>query len=259
MNFASLGILIALGMFAATLCVLALGRKLGARRRAGDAAADKSGTGAMEGAIFGLMGLLIAFTFSGAAARFDTRRAQIVQEANCIGTAWLRLDLLPSSVQPSLREKLRQYTDARIEVFRKLPDAVAAKVELDRAAVLQNEIWQEAVAACRLSETTVASMLLLPALNEMFDMAATRTMGARTHVPPIIFAMLALLVLAGALLTGYDMGESKSRNWLHALAFVLVVSLAVYVILDFEFPRIGIIRIHGFDHVFMELRQSMNP
>jgi len=72
-----------------------------------DPEAIKSGSGAIEGAVFGLMGLLIAFTFFGAAARFDTRRAMVIEEANNIGTAWLRLDLLPVSAQPPLREKFR--------------------------------------------------------------------------------------------------------------------------------------------------------
>jgi hypothetical protein len=205
------------------------------------------------------MGLLIAFTFSGAATRFDTRRAQLVEEANCIGTVWLRLDLLPADTQLPLREKLRQYTDSRIAVFRTLPDVARTKLELDRATGLQNEVWRQALAACRKAESPSATMLVVPALNQMFDMATTRTMGTRMHPPLMIYGTLALLVLAGALVTGYEMGTSKSRNWFHSLIFVLVVSLAIYVILDFEFPRIGLMRIHSFDEVLVELRQSMNP
>ena len=258
MNFMLFGILTVIGMLAGTFCLMELGRRIAVRRLARDPEGAKSGAGAVEAAVFGLMGLLIAFTFSGAAARFDTRRAHIVEEANCIGTAWLRLDLLPATAQPPLREKLRQYTDTRIAVFAKLPDFAAAKSELDRAATLQSEIWTQAVAACRDSGSSSASMLLLPALNQMFDMATTRTMGAKNHPPPIIYGMLALLVLAGALLAGYGMGAGRVRNWFHAFAFVLVISLAIYVILDFEFPRVGLIRIRGFDQVFLDLRQSMN-
>lgn len=259
MNPVWLGILAVLGMFATTLGVLEFGRRLGARHYARDPEAAKANTVSVEGAVFGLMGLLIAFTFSGAAARFDNRRAHIVQEANCISTAWLRLDLLPPVAQPPLREKLRQYTDVRMSVFQKLPDLAAAKADLALAASLQNEIWKQALVACRdAAAASGAAMLVLPALNEMFDMAATRTMAAQTHVPREIFGMLVLLVLAGTLLTGYEMGKGKSLDWFHAATFVLVITLAIYVILDFEFPRIGLIRIRGFDQVFVELRQSMN-
>jgi hypothetical protein len=97
----------------------------------------------------------------------------IVEEANSIGTAWLRLDLLPVPVQPPLRDKFRQYLDARLAAFRKVPDMTAAKVDLARAAALQNDIWTQAVAACRDSGSQPATMLLLPALNQMFDVASS--------------------------------------------------------------------------------------
>ena len=258
MNMVWLGIVAMVVIFGAILGVLELGRRLGAYHYARNPD-GKSSAASVEGSVFGLMGLLIAFTFSGAAARFDVRRAQIVQEANCIGTAWLRLDLLAPTAQPLLRENLRQYTDARIAAFQKLPDLAAAQADLTRAAALQNDLWKQAVAACRETEAAPgAAVLVLPALNEMFDMATTRTMGARTHVPQEIFGMLVLLVLAGTLLTGYEMGKGKSLNWFHASAFVLVITLAIYVILDYEFPRVGMIRIRGFDDVFTELRQSMD-
>lgn len=259
MNFTLLGTLAVVGLFIVTLCMLEVGRRLGARRLADDPEGAKSGTGAIEGAVFGLMGLLIAFTFSGGAARFDARRSLIVEEANCIGTAWLRLELLPSAAQPPLRDKYRQYVDARLMAFRKAPDMAAVRIELARAGALQNEIWTQAVAACRDSSSSPATMLLLPALNEMFDKAATRTITAQVHPPVIIYGMLALLVLAGALLAGYGMGVSQARNWFHGFAFVLVISLAVYVILDLEFPRVGLIRIQKFDQVLVDVRESMNP
>ena len=107
MNVLWLGITVVAVMFGALLGVLELGRRLGAYHYARNPD-GKFNAASVEGAVFGLMGLLIAFSFSGAAARFDTRRQQIVQEANCIGTAWLRLDLLSPAAQPPLRENLRQ-------------------------------------------------------------------------------------------------------------------------------------------------------
>ncbi len=259
MNVSAIAILTILGMVAGTLGTLEIGRRLGARRLACDPEGARAGTGAIDGAIFGLLGLLIAFTFSGAASRFDTRRSIIVEEANAIGTAWLRLDLLPAAAQPPLREKFRQYLDSRLAVFQKIPDMAAVRTELNRAGALQNDIWTQAVVACRDSGSQSATILLLPALNEMFDMATSRTTGAIQHPPMIIYAVLGLLLLASSLLAGFGLGVGKLRNWFHGLAFVLVMTLTVYVILDFEFPRVGIIRIHGFDQVLLDLRQSMNP
>jgi len=211
----------------------------------------------VEGAIFGLLGLLVAFTFSGAASRFDGRRQLIIEEANDIGTAWLRLDLLPASSAASLRELFRQYLDSRIESYRKLPDIPAFRVELVRSNKLQGEIWTAAVAACRESGSQAAPMLLLPALNEMIDITTTRTETTKIHPPPIIFGMLAMLSLAASLLAGYGMAGGKTRNWIHILGFAAVMAVTVYVILDIEYPRLGLIRVESADQVLVELRQSM--
>jgi hypothetical protein len=109
--------LFALGLFAGIILMLELGRRVGAHLRARIMQGGGAGVGAVEAAIFGLLGLLVAFTFQGASARFDTRREQIVQEANNIGTAWLRIDLLPASAQTAMRELFRQ-SRLRAETYR---------------------------------------------------------------------------------------------------------------------------------------------
>ena len=113
---------VAIGVFVGILAFLELGRRVGARAIARHGATSLPSTESLETAVFALLGLLIAFTFSGALTRFDVRRAQVVDEANAIGTAYLRLDLLPASVQPPLREVFRAYVDARIDTYDKLPD-----------------------------------------------------------------------------------------------------------------------------------------
>jgi hypothetical protein len=258
MNKMLLATLLAMGLFVGILILLEVGRRLGNQRLASDPEGARAGTGVVEGAIFALVGLLIAFTFSGAASRFDARRDLIVQETNAIGTAWLRLDLLPAGTQPAIRERFRQYVDARLEVYRKLPDIEAARAELARATALQEDIWTQAVAAGRLEGAPPpATMLLLPALNEMFDITTTRTMATQMHPPIVIYGMLVGLALASALLAGYGMAGGKSRNWLHILGFAAVMAVAVYVIIDLEFPRLGLIRVDTFDQALVELRASM--
>src|SRR5688572_20829265 len=156
-------LLFALGLFLGMLVLLEVGRRIGARRLAQDPSGSAAGVGTVEGAVFALLGLLIAFTFSGAASRFDTRRHLIIEETNDIGTAYLRLDLLPVDAQPALREKFRAYVDTRLEVYRKLPDMAAAKQEMAKANRLQLEIWRQSVAASRAEGvSTAAPLLLLP-------------------------------------------------------------------------------------------------
>ena len=220
--------------------------------------ADTVLTGAVEGAIFALFGLLVAFTFSGAATRFDARRMHIADEANTIGTAWLRLDLLAPDDQPALRRQFRDYLDSRIEVYRKLPDLTAALESLNRSNGLQSAIWSRAVPATRHSAAHPdAGKLLLPALNEMFDITTMRTMAARTHPPAVIYFLLFALGFGCALLAGHAMAGVKTWSWLHAASFAFFIALATYVILDIEYPRAGFIRLSHFDQVLIDLRESM--
>src|SRR5262249_48935108 len=157
-----------------------VGRRLGARRVGSDPEGLHAGT--IEGSVLALLGLLLAFTISGAGSRLDARRQLIVEETNAIGTAYLRLDMLPGSAQPALREIFRRYLDARIEIYHKLPDIAAAKEEVSIANTLQQEIWQKAVAAVRAADVPPqAAILLLPALNDMIDITTTRAMAMYMH------------------------------------------------------------------------------
>lgn len=257
MNTILMAAVLAVGLFFGIVAMLELGRRLGIRRLASDPAGAQAGTGAVEGAVFALVGLLIAFTFSGAASRFDARRDLIVAETNAVGTAWLRLDLLPAP-QPEIRDSFIQYLDARLAVYRELPDIEAARAELAKATALQATIWAQAIAASqREGASPDAIKLLLPALNEMFDITTTRTMATQAHPPFVIYGMLIGLALASALLAGFGMAGSQSRSWLHILGFAAVMAVAVYVIIDLEFPRLGLIQVDTFDRALVELRASM--
>jgi hypothetical protein len=248
--------LFALGLFAGIILMIELGRGVGARQRARIMEGGGAGIGAVEAAIFGLLGLLIAFTFQGASARFDGRRELIVQEANNVGTAWLRIDLLPASTQPVTRELFRKYLDSRLETYRKIPDMVAVKAEQDRTAELQNEIWRIAMAGQKEGGQVVV-VGLLPALNEMFDIVTTRTMAMKTHPPAIVFVMLALMACAAAFMAGHGMSGSKERSWVHIVGFAVILAVTVFVIVDMEYPRLGFIRVDSFDQLLVDLRQSM--
>src|SRR5512132_7371 len=260
MNHALTVLLFTFGLFLGMLLFLEIGRRIAVRRMREDTGTAGEGVGAVDGAVFALLGLLLAFTFSGASSRFDTRRQLIVEETNDIGTAYLRLDVLPADFQAALRESFRRYLDARIEVYRKLPDIAAAKKSLAKADELQRQIWRQAIVASRAEGAPVAApILLLPALNAMIDITTTRTMAIQMHPPTIVFVMLFGLALAASLLAGYGMTGSKVRRWFHMLGFALVMAFAVYVILDIEYPRLGLIRVDAFDQALVDLRASMNP
>ena len=259
MTYAAHLITCSLGLLVGMLLLMEAGRRLGVHRAGKDPERAKVAVGPIDGAVFALLGLLMAFTFSGAASRFDARRQLIVEEANDIGTAYLRLDLLPATAQPELRVAFRQYVDSRLAVYREFPDLAVVERELGENARLQKVIWRKSVEACNAQASPAATSLLLSALNAMIDITTTRTMMARLHPPAIIGVLLFGISLASALLAGYTMGtSSKSRSVLHMLAFAAVTSLAVYVILDLEFPRLGLIQVRDFDKALVDVRASMS-
>ena len=250
------GIGVFVAFFAALIVCLEAGRRAGRKAFSSDRA-HPSGLGTVEAVTFGLLGLMLAFTFSGAAERLDTRRGQIVDEANAIGTAWLRLDVLPANTQPQLREAIRRYTDSRIAVYRTFSESGldAARAELARSSALQQEVWTGAVAACR--DVPSATVVVLPALNEMFDIATTRLAATQIHPPGIVYIVLALISLVCGFLVGYEMGGTEVASRSHMIVLAFVLSFTFYVILDFEYPRLGFIRIDDFDNLLVQVRASM--
>lgn len=233
-------------------CMLAFqegGRRLGLH----DPKGERPDSSATEGAVYGVLALLIAFTFSGAANRYDARRHLVVDEANAIGTAWLRIDLLPATTQPGIRDLFRQYVDARLESY-SVPGGNAQATA--RAVDLQRQIWSASVAAAKAAAEVPPSTVYLPALNEMIDITTTRAEARRMHQPVAVFVMLGVVALLGSLFAGYGMAAAP-RSRLHTLGFAAVLALALFVILDFEFPRSGLIRIDAADSVLAEVRRSM--
>lgn len=241
-------------LFAGMVSFLEIGLRLGR----GVAEGPGKALSALAGAVFGLMGLLIAFTFSGAAERFETRRQLIVAEKNAIDTAYLRIDLLPFPRQAPLRDSFRRYLDARLAFYAKLGDSAAAKAEIARVTALQQDIWSQVITACREGCQPPITVFVLASLTEMFDITTTRAVALQTHPPPVVFMLLGLLPLICSLLAGYD-AAGKGRSLMHILAFAVILTITIYTILDYEYPRAGfLIRLDATDQILIDLRNSMN-
>ena len=243
-------------LLALILISVQAGRLIGFRRWARVPKDERGVYPGIEACVFALMGLLVAFTFYGAASRFDGRRMLIAQEANAIGTAYLRVNLLPADTQPQIREDFRNYLRSRLAVFQKFPDPTAVRTELDRSAKLQRELWQHAVEASKGAALSTQT-LLLGAINEMIDITTTRTVAWQAHPPVAVFIMLGLTVVLSSVLAGYDMSASEVQDWIPIVAFSILLGSLVYVILDYEFPRFGLIRVSHIDQVLVDTLQKM--
>jgi hypothetical protein len=255
---APLASLFAFSLGLAVFLLLLAGRAVGRRRAAADPEGSHVGFGAVDGAVFGMLGLLIAFTFSGAAGRFDHRRALVITEVNDIGTAWLRLDLLAADDQEPMRALFRTYLDARLATYANTTSIEQTLAADDEAQRQQAAIWKLAVPAVGRAAAPAAPMLLLPALNAMFDTAEERRRVPTHHPPLVVYGMLAIFAMVGALLAGYGMAKGRTLSLTHTIGFAIVLASTVYVIVDLEYPRLGFIRVDAADVALVELRQSMN-
>ncbi len=257
MSFTFFSIAAPTALFAGSLILQEIGRRLGTRHAANVPGGAPAGLGAIESAVFALMGLLLAFTLSGALQRFDARRQLIVDEANAIRTVNLRIDLLPAGAQPALRQRLRDYVTARLELYRAPMDFSRFTEEFSaegqkRIRAVQGELWRTAVSDCTAHSLPAACTLLLPAMNQLFDVGETRFTIGQRHPPNAIFIMLFGIGLASSLLAGFGMGGGRTRSWLHVVGFAAAVAITLFIITDLEVPRLGLITLGAFDHVLYD-------
>jgi len=248
--------LVVSGLIGVILLSVEGGHRLGIRQRSRSPHTIPTVHPTIEASVFGLMGILIGFTFYGAGSRFDNRRNLFVREANAIGTTYLRLDLLPAEIRPGLQEDFRAYIKSRLEVERKIPDLNAVRAALDRSATLQSSLWKRVVAAAK-DVGPAEKSLVLASLNETIDITTDRTVALIAHPPSAVFAMLALTVVTSSALAGYTMSASAVRDWMSTLTIAVVLGVAIFVILDFEYPRIGLVRIDYADQILVDALEKM--
>jgi len=215
------------------------------------------GTGSIDAALFALLGLLLGFSFAGATSRLESRHELIVREANAIGTAYLRLDLLPPTEQPRVRHLFRDYLDARLQAYERFAHQEATELEFARASELQGQIWSEAITASRPDQSQNSARLLLPALGEMMDAATSRAIAQKIHLPSLVFCLLICIALLSGLLAGYAMSKRQTRSWLHVLIYAAIISITIYSIFDFDNPRFGLIKVDTADTALIQLRDSI--
>jgi hypothetical protein len=249
---------LAVTLFLGILLCLEVGRDWGTHQIAIHGTEARTGVGMVDGAVYAMLALLLGFSFNGAAARFDARRALIAQEVNAIGTAWQRIDVLPADPQAAaIRSGMQRYLDALLESYAQRSGAADPFSETAQMTDAQGDLWSRSVAVCITPNGEKARMLLLPALNEMFGIVEQERLARRIHPPVIVYVMLALTTLASSLFAGYGMAGTPTRNWLFTLGVAATISSILYVIVELEYPRRGLVRVDEMDQALVELRTTM--
>jgi hypothetical protein len=207
------------------------------RRKAG-AESDDSGIGYLVSAVFALLGLLIAFTFSMAANRYDVRRGLVVAEANAVGTTYLRFQVLEDPARSELSKLMLPYLQAREEFFA-ADDAAKVAVADANTNDVQAQIWRELSAAVRAQPNATTNQSLLETTNEMFDFAASDRAAIDGRVPISILRVLIAYSLIAAGFIGYALAAKRSRYFVASTALFVLFGLSISLIIDLDRPHSG--------------------
>ncbi len=210
-------------------------------------------------AIFGLLSLLLALTFSDAAQRYDKRRDLIIREGQTISTVYQAVALLKDTDQPALRSMLKEYLDLRITMYTRPIDPAKIELRFADRSKLESRIWE----AARMSVTgtpfpgNLVAARILDSISTMIDAADSQHQAQYMHPPSAIVSFLFILTLIGALLAGYVMGIETRRDWFLAVLYAVLMSYSFAIILDLDYPRVGMINLDQSEQTLLVIRRGM--
>jgi hypothetical protein len=247
----------ALGFFGGMLLFMELGRRLGIRQLARRGAVARHGIGVIDGVVFAVLSLLMGFAFNGAASRFDHRRELVIKEAGMIRTAWQRTELLSDHQQHAVRAPFRSYVDALLAAYAVPPGTEEELRERANEDAARDRLWARTVAMSIDPDGEKARVLLIPSVSLMFEAVHEERLAQRLHPPALIWVMLGVAAFAACLFAGYNLASEPQRNWLYTIGAAATLSVTAYVILELESPRLGLVRVDGFDSAIAEVRAEM--
>ena len=192
--------------------------------------------GAVVGATLGLLAFLLAFTFGMAASRYDTRRQLVLQEANAIGTTYLRAEMLPEPQRSEIRNLLREYAALRVGGV----SSIMTPRVMAQSGALHDRLWADAVAVGAQSPNSIVVGLFIQSLNEMIDLDATRVTAGRSRIPDTIWLALYLVTILTMAAMGYQFGLTGEHSWPVTILLTLVFTTVILLIADLDRPQAGV-------------------
>jgi hypothetical protein len=232
-------------LFVCLVLAIEVGYRIG--RRTGGATDEeaKSHINAIQASLLGVLALLLGFTFSISLQRYDSRSEAVIDEANAIGTTYLRAQLLPISIRREVKEVLRDYVEVRIQEGNiPLSNQGERQALLNIAAQNQAVLWRYALQAAEEDKSPVTSGLFIQTLNELIDSYGRRNAALDRHVPEIVMILLFCTFILTWGVVGYSSGIGGNRVSLAAYTMLVLIVLLVFIIIDLDRPRRGLIRIN---------------
>lgn len=205
----------------------------------------KSLTGSIQASILGLLALLLGFTFSMSIQRFDSRSMALIDEANAIGTAVLRVQLLPLEFQEDADDLFREYVDLRVAVGRIDLTRLEQRSRFNQQiSATQNDLWSLAIKATNQDPRPVTTGAFVNSLNGVIDSQGKRQALLRMHVPEVVLLLLFIVFVSSGGMLGYSSGLSGKRIVAPVVLVSLLITLIVFIIIDLDRPKRGLIQVN---------------
>lgn len=240
-------LILLLFVFPASLFALGFGYWITVRFHKEDTDKAEGAFGLGQGAIFGLIALILGFSFSFAADRFEARRSLVVSEASAIGTTYLRSDFLPAIQGRAFRKLLLTYTARRLNTYELVIDAHtksgAVAGVVDESVKLQDQMWETAAAASKSAPGSLPLNSLAASVNAMIDVSQQQAAALNNHVPFTILGFVLLCTIVGAMLLGLTFGRAKTPHVPLSIIFCVLFVSTVFTILDLDNARGGLIHL----------------
>ena len=231
----------ALYLITAAIVLLAteLGWRLGNYVRQRPRHEKDAPVGAVVGATLGLLAFLLAFTFGMAASRYDTRKQLVLEEANAIGTAYLRAEMLPEPQRSDIRNLLREYAGLRVQGV----SALMKQEGMAQSSLLYDRLWADAVVVAEKDSGSEIVALFVESLNEVIDLDETRITAGRNRIPDTIWLALYFVTVLSMAAMGYQFGLTGERSWAVTILLVMVFTAVILLIADLDRPQTGLIQV----------------
>ncbi|MCE5324356.1 hypothetical protein LLG46_13735 [bacterium] len=216
---------------------------------------ERSQIGAVQASILGLLALMMGFTFAAASARYDARRILAVEEANALGTTFLRAQTLPEPYRTRTSQMIRKYVDLRLQSISVINNPKALARVKSKTERLQQDMWAQAAAAARRYPNPITA-IFLQTLNESIDLYSARVAAFRNRVPDSVLWILAFIAIAGLAITGYSFGLSGQRDWIVLGLVSVLVAAVIIMIVDLDRPQTGPTKVS--QQSMIDLRDSLS-
>jgi hypothetical protein len=246
---------IAASLFIAIIVFNEAGFRIGRFVQARTGSEVKTLTGSIQASILGLLALLLGFTFSMSMQRFDNRSMALIDEANAIGTAILRVRLLPEKYENEANEYFREYVDLRVAIGKiDLTKQHERKTHNKQIADLQSKLWSLAISATNDDPRAVTTGAFVKSLNDVIDSQGKRNALLQMHVPEVVLILLFVVFISSGGILGYSAGLSGKRVFAPIVLVSLLITLIVFIIIDLDRPKRGLIQVN--QEVMIDLQDS---